>query len=90
MNYLLSPFLAATILVATVPAWASDVASSQPVVSAAKKEPHNCLKETGSRIKQKEGECVGVPGQVLDKDDIDRTGAVSTADAIRKLAPSAR
>jgi outer membrane cobalamin receptor len=83
------------VALAASPAWAADapapgVAADQGK-AASKKETHiNCLKETGSRIKPKEGECVEAPGKVITRDDIDRTGSTSTADAIRRLEPSAR
>ena len=59
--------------------------------AVSKKETHiNCLKETGSRIKPKEGECIEAPGKVITRDDIDRTGSTNAADAIRQLDPAAR
>ena len=59
--------------------------------ATSKKEAHiNCLRETGSRIKPKEGECIEAPSKVITRDDIDSTGSTNTADAIRKLEPSAR
>lgn len=94
MNRLLT--LAATALLA-VPAFAEDAvatpaaADAQPQVQAETREPFNCLKETGSRIKPAEDRpCIGAPGQVYTRDDIDRTGATTTAEALRKLSPSVR
>ena len=47
----------------------------------------SCIKDTGSRIKPKEGECRG-PGRTYSREDLDRTGAFDTAEALRKLDPS--
>jgi len=46
-----------------------------------------CIKETGTRIKPKEGDCVG-PGRTYSRDELDRTGAFSAAEALRKLDPA--
>jgi hypothetical protein len=54
--------------------------------SAKADEKPFCLKDTGSRIKPKEGECRG-PGTSYSKDDIDQTGAFDTAEALRRLDP---
>jgi len=51
-------------------------------------DPHQCLRETGSRIPPKDGACINAPGQVYDKREIDSTGAVTAGDALRNLSPS--
>lgn len=49
-----------------------------------------CVRESGTRIKKRDKKgCTGAPGSSYSRADIDRTGAVDTADAIRKLSPSA-
>jgi hypothetical protein len=49
-----------------------------------------CVRETGTRTPNRDEDgCNGLPGESYDKEQIDRTGAVDTADAIRKLSPSA-
>ena len=49
-----------------------------------------CVRETGTRIPARDDDgCTSLPGDSYDRDDIDRTGAIDTADAIRKLSPSA-
>ncbi len=67
--------------------------ADEPVrISAADADtsPRDCIRDTGTRIPQREADgCNGLPGESLDKDEIDRSGAVDTADAIRKLSPSA-
>ena len=50
----------------------------------------DCIKDTGTRIKRsndKKG-CNGLPGRSYDKDDIDRTGALSIGEALQRLDPS--
>jgi hypothetical protein len=47
----------------------------------------NCL-TTGTRITLKEGECAAVAGRVYTQDDLQRTGAIDTAQALRMLDPS--
>jgi hypothetical protein len=56
-------------------------------VTAAPTAKDYCIKETGTRIKQKEGECVG-PGRTYSREELDRTGSFSAAEALRKLDPA--
>jgi hypothetical protein len=46
-----------------------------------------CL-TTGTRIVSKDDECSSPAGRSYSKSDIDRTGALTTADALRTLDPS--
>ncbi|KAA2285800.1 hypothetical protein [Arenimonas fontis] len=47
---------------------------------------HDCLTQTGSRLKRRDRDgCISAPGQVITREDIDRSGAVDTADAVRRL-----
>jgi len=49
-----------------------------------------CVRDTGTRLKHRDRKgCTGAPGESFSREDIDRTGAVDTADAIRKLSPRA-
>lgn len=72
-------------------------ASSDDVSIAADKSDvviakSNCIKETGSRIKRakdKEG-CNGLPGNSYDRDDIERTGAITVGEVLERLDPSIR
>jgi hypothetical protein len=49
-----------------------------------------CVRDTGTRIaKRDEKGCTGAPGNSFNRDDIDRSGAVTTAEAVRKLSPRA-
>jgi hypothetical protein len=48
-----------------------------------------CLRETGSHIVSKQRKsCVNASGRAYSREDIDRTGAVDLADALRRLDPS--
>lgn len=48
---------------------------------------NHCL-ATGSRIASGNGECSSVPGRSYSKADLDRTGALTTAEALRMLDPA--
>lgn len=75
---------------ATTPA----VAAGEPVAASPEAtkpmlDP-GCVRESGTRIKKRDKKgCTGAPGTSYSRADIDRTGAVDTADAIRKLSTSA-
>ena len=46
----------------------------------------NCIKQTGSHIVVKDGRvCNGQMGNAYTEEDIDRTGAITTADALQHL-----
>jgi hypothetical protein len=47
----------------------------------------NCL-TTGTRIALKEGECANVAGRSFSQEDLQRTGAIDPAEALRMLDPS--
>ncbi len=78
------------------PAPVSDTAEPTPadkLASEDKLADRNCLKETGSRViraDSKGRKCAIGPGRSYTKEDIDRTGSVDLADALRKLDPSIR
>lgn len=90
-------FVAADAVAAVEPA-AEPVLAAEPatddtnVVIAAETdadEDRRCLTETGSRIRDEDGRrCDAQAGDAYDRDDIDRTGAGTTAEALRKLSPS--
>ncbi|HLU13810.1 MAG TPA: hypothetical protein VKZ64_07645 [Arenimonas sp.] len=49
-------------------------------------EDSRCLTQTGTRLRHRDSKgCVSAPGQAFTREDIDRTGAVDTADAVRRL-----
>ena len=65
--------------------------------AAEKSADRFCLRETGSHLhaittyhKQSAVECAKAPGRAYTREDIERTGAATTADALRRLDPSIR
>lgn len=48
----------------------------------------HCLRHTGSLIRAGKRGCNPVAGRAYDRDDIDRTGAIDLADALRRLDPA--
>lgn len=56
--------------------------------SPVKPGDRNCLRDTGSLIKPKPGQCLPVAGRSYSKEDIDRTGARTLGPALRDLDPS--
>lgn len=68
---------------------AATEAASAPTEPAPAATDPNCLQETGSRIKRDANQpCIGAAGQVITREQLDRSGAVTTADAMRRLSPS--
>jgi hypothetical protein len=47
-----------------------------------------CVRETGSYIKRKDEKCNDVAGRSYSNDDLQTTGEINTADALKKLDPS--
>jgi len=47
-----------------------------------------CIRDTGSLIPAKPGECLPVTGRSYNKDDIDATGARTLGGALRRLDPA--
>lgn len=70
---------------------AVDPADDTVLISAAGTDiDKRCVRETGTRTPKRDKDgCNGRPGESYDREQIDRTGAVDTADAIRKLSPAA-
>ena len=48
----------------------------------------NCVTSTGSRIHRNDTACLASPGRTYSKADLDRTGAVTVSEALRRLDPS--
>lgn len=82
---------------------AQEAASDQDVEAPApaadrKADEAFCLRHTGSRIPvradrrtgKKDAGCIAAHGRVYTRDDLDRTGEVDIADALRKLDPAIR
>lgn len=51
---------------------------------------HTCPQPTGTRIPLKGKDCSSIVGRVYTKEDIDRTGATTAGEALRKLDPIVR
>ena len=66
---------------------ATSAATEKPPVSEA-----NCVRQTGSRIRPRDHKtaCNGLPGRAYTKEDLDRTGHLNLADALRTLDSSIR
>ncbi|TJY62109.1 hypothetical protein E4T66_07710 [Sinimarinibacterium sp. CAU 1509] len=84
------------IALAPVALYAADVQSAtaeseQQESATAPAETENCLTQTGSHLQRDaKHPCVNAPGQVITREQIDRSGAATTADALRKLSPAVR
>lgn len=67
-----------------------------PMTAEQKSAEAFCLRQTGSHLRsitarphnERAVECANSPGRVYTREDIDRTGAFTTQDAIRRLDPS--
>ncbi len=69
----------------------TDTATTEDVnIEADKKVANsNCITNTGSRLKSKDKKgCNGEPGRSYDKEDLDRTGAITVGEALERLDPS--
>ena len=86
-NKLFPALLLASCCVVAAAAAADEDKASTP---SANTERANCIKDTGTRLKKRQGECVEVPGQVITREEIDRSGAATTGEALQKLSNSAQ
>jgi outer membrane cobalamin receptor len=82
------------ILLGAAVLFAAGVNAADPALDAAAahksaRTPHpQCLQHTGSRIAPSaDRPCVNAPGQVYTREDLERTGAIDTAEALRRLSP---
>jgi hypothetical protein len=62
--------------------------NTQGQPSPVKPGDRNCLRDTGSLIPPKKGDCLPVTGRSYSKDDIDNTGAHTLGPALERLDPS--
>ncbi len=104
MNKLLFPLLIATCVgsafaqsatVTTIDDKGKTEATVVAETPAQKSADHYCLHETGSHLRStthakgdKATDCATVVGHAYTREDIERTGATTTADALRHLDPS--
>ena len=49
--------------------------------------PRHCLRSTGTQLPLREGQCVNGPGRVVTREDLERSGASSTAEALNRILP---
>lgn len=62
--------------------------AQHPAHSSPKPGDRDCVRSTGSLIPAKPGRCLPVAGRAYSQEDLRRTGATTTADALRMLDPS--
>lgn len=57
---------------------------AQPAQLAGKAPAHkDCVRETGTHIKVKDGDCVNVPGITITREAIESSGGQTVGDALR-------
>ena len=83
------PVVATDAKTATAPA---PVAEQAPASDKRPLSEANCVRQTGSRIRQRDAKtaCNGQPGRSYTKDELDSTGHTNLADALRALDPAVR
>lgn len=86
---MIKPILLVAAMLGSAGAHAADRAATATDEPSAAQTPHpHCLQQTGSRIKpSKDRPCVNAAGQVITREEIERTGATDTAQALRRLSP---
>ena len=82
MHRILMAASLALALAACAPAPQKDKVASSSILKRS-----DCL-TTGSRIPLKPGQCAMQPGRVYSKEELERIGAASTAEALRRIDPS--
>jgi hypothetical protein len=90
--FCLSAFAAQAQPPATEPEAAQPAAEEATVITSedAAKPDTRCVRDTGTRLATRDDKgCTGAPGDSYSREDIDRSGATDTADALRKLSPRA-
>lgn len=75
-------------VVTKAPATAKTTAKSATKRAVPAVASRTCIRDTGTHIKRSKGECVPVAGSSYSQKDLQRTGAATTAEALRMLDPS--
>jgi len=70
------------------PAQPATAPSAMPHASPIEPGDHNCIRDTGSLIPPKKGECLPVPGRSYTQQDLEGTGERNLGPALEKLDPS--
>lgn len=83
MRILPSTLLGSLAIAASVAGLASCATTSPPPDSPARLAKASCLDSTGSRIAPPRAECLNVPGRSYSSHDIDSTGVIDPAQALR-------
>lgn len=53
-------------------------------------DSRQCIRDTGSHIPPPTGQCLPVPGNSYNRQDIQRTGTTNVGEALQRLDPSVR
>jgi hypothetical protein len=69
------------------PDTADSRATSDKTVTAAALAEKHCVKDTGSYIKRPEKDCLNQPGVSYSNQELQDTGRIETADALKQLDP---
>jgi hypothetical protein len=77
---------AATFGCATPQNSALDTEAAKSMKAASLARQH-CIRDTGSRIERKDDGCSNQPGSSYSQDELQNTGRIDTADALRQLDP---
>ena len=85
------PVIATDTQAAPAPA-SAPVAKQAPASDKRALSEANCVRQTGSRIRQRDAKsaCNGQLGRSYTKDELDSTGHTNLADALRALDPAVR
>lgn len=85
------PAMGAPLSPAAPPASTSGAAEPQAAARrAADVGDRTCLRETGTRIRYRDGRCSAAAGRSWSRDDLLSTGRTNVVDALRALDPSIR
>jgi hypothetical protein len=78
---------ASTMLLAQNAPASLPAAGSSSQQQAARPDDRNCIRDTGSRIPVKKGQCLPVNGRSYSQQDLQRTGEPELGRALQKLDP---
>jgi hypothetical protein len=79
--------LAACLAMICGSAWAADPPAAKAPAAKAQSKAAPCL-QTGSRIVRKDGKCGVTFGRSYTREDLNRTGRIDNAQALKALDPS--
>jgi hypothetical protein len=89
-NWILGVLVAAATFgcaTAQKPATAGSPTAGDKTVTAAALAKEHCVKDTGSYIKRPEKDCINQPGVTYSNQELQDTGRLDTADALKQLDP---